>query len=391
MSQPTPQQIQKALEKNLGNKAEAARDLGIPRSTLWSILKRQNKVAVQKIDEPQVIRDLRKAESRIESLQRGLSAETQRRKVAESDLADIASHHQILAELDEREVVGCKIEELKFTANTGCTALICATDWHLEKNIEPSTVSGLNEFNLQIAERRIERLWQKSALLIDAWSQLAIVDEVILWLGGDLVNGHLRQEDLEGNFLGPTEAILEVERHVSSGIDFLCQKYPLRRVVTNYGNHSRTTKKCHPATGWKTNWEWLAFQHLAGQHQNLQWTVPKGDMNYIDVQGKVVRLQHGQNVNYWGGVGGLTIPLSKAIMSWDKSKRADLSLNGHFHQYIDCGNFVSCGCLCGYDAFAQSIKAEFQPPTQTIVFIDHCRGKVASLPVFVEASCDAKR
>jgi hypothetical protein len=36
------------------------------------------------------------------------------------------------------------------------------------------------------------------------------------------------------------------------------------------------------------------------------------------------------------------------------------------------------------DAYAQSIKAEYQEPTQTIVFIDKSRGKVQSIPIFVD-------
>jgi hypothetical protein len=44
---------------------------------------------------------------------------------------------------------------------------------------------------------------------------------------------------------------------------------------------------------------------------------------------------------------------------------------------------VLCGGLVGYDAYAVSIGAEYQPPTQTFIVVDKNHGKVMSLPIFV--------
>lgn len=380
---PTPEQIDAALQQHGGNKTAAANELGVNRWVVWNHCK-DRKVE----SETATHRQLRRSEAELQKLRDKLDHEIERRRIAERDLQAAIEQSMIVEELDENEVVAREIEKFKRDTSTsgGCTAIICATDWHLEKCIQPSTVSGLNEFNLDIAQRRIDKFWQKSSYLVELWSHIADVDETVLWLGGDLVNGYLHDEDVEANFCGPAEAILAVQEHVATGIDHLEKSVSLDRIVCNYGNHGRTTRYMRPATGWKTSWEYLAYKNLERIYGQYDWTIAQGYMNYLDIQGHKVRFHHGENVKYYGGVGGLTIPMNKATQAWDKSRRVDLSINGHFHQYIDTWNWVSVGCLCGFDAYAQSIKAEFQEPTQAVILIDKSRGKVASLPVFVESA-----
>lgn len=377
--------IIKTLNSNNWNLSAAAEEIGVPRSTLWNWVRRNDLEPGNALvkDRPADVREIRENDRRIDQLKQQLKTEVLRRKAAEEDLVAAQQASSVLSGLAEAKQY--KIKNKSHKVKGGCSAIVCVTDWHLEKNIESSTVSGMNSFDLDMAGSRINKLWQKAGLLINTWSNIAKIEEVVLWFGGDLVNNYLHEEDVEGNFLGPTEAILEVESHLASGINYLVTNgFPVTRVVCNYGNHARTTRRCRPATGWKTSWEYLAYAHLESQFPELQWNVARGYFNYVDIQGKVIRFHHGEAVNYNGGVGGLTIPMHKAIAAWDESKRADLTINGHFHQYIDTWNWVSCGCLCGYDAFAQFIKAKYQPPTQTIVFVDENRGKVCSLPIFVE-------
>jgi hypothetical protein len=382
LAKPTPEQIKKALEQSNGNKTAAAELLGCSRWDIWNYAK------TTKIEgETAAQRKLRETERKLAKAQDQLKDETKRRELAESDLEDALEQNDLIRDLDEHDLMVRELEAFSRSNTTegGCTAIICATDWHLEKNVVPSTVSGLNEFNLDIAEKRINQLWRKSAYMIDLWRNVADVDEVLLWLGGDLINNYLHDEDVESNFCGPTEAVLAVQEHVATGLDFLSENgRAVYRVVTNYGNHGRSTRYMRPATGWKTSWEYLAYRNLERWYPHINWQITHGYLNYQDVQGYKVRFHHGENVKYYGGVGGLSIPMNKAVQQWDKSRRADLSISGHFHQYLDYWSWVSCGCLCGMDAYAQSIKAEYQEPTQTIVFIDKSRGKVQSIPIFVD-------
>jgi hypothetical protein len=140
------------------------------------------------------------------------------------------------------------------------------------------------------------------------------------------------------------------------------------------------------ADGYKHSWEWLAFNNLAGHFKTpkVNFKIEQGYHNWLDIQGHNVRFHHGDAIRYGGGVGGVTVPLRKKIAQWNKRRRADLDVLGHFHQFIDAWDYVVCGCLVGYDAYALEIGAEFQRPTQTFIVIDRDFGKVLTVPIFCE-------
>ena len=384
-------QIKKALKKHKGNKAAAARELGIARTTLHDALEREGRTS--KISsspgEPPAIRDLRKAEKKTADLLEELKLEKEKRKQAEQDLEEILTREEI-----QKEVFSSPID-LKITppkrnkkTKSSSTAIICACDWHAEANVSPDLVNNLNEFNLKICQKRVARLWEKSVYLIEFARQICDIQDAVLWLGGDLINGYIHEELQEGNFLGPSEAIVFIQQLVSSGIKILIEQGKLQnlRVICNYGNHSRSTSRPRISTGWKTNWEWLGYETMAGRGwgKSVEWMVPKGYHIYEDIQGRPVRFHHGDSIKYSGGIGGIPIPVFKATKQWNEARHADLDIFGHFHQFLDTWKWVSWGCLVGYDPYALSIKADYQPPTQTFIVIDKDRGKTMALPIFVE-------
>ena len=109
----------------------------------------------------------------------------------------------------------------------------------------------------------------------------------------------------------------------------------------------------------------------------------RGQHSYLDVLGYTMRFMHGHQVRYGGGVGGIHIPLNKALAQWDKIERADYTVAGHFHQLVSGANYVMNGSLCGYNSFALSIKASYERPQQALFLIDKKYGRTVLAPVFV--------
>jgi hypothetical protein len=111
--------------------------------------------------------------------------------------------------------------------------------------------------------------------------------------------------------------------------------------------------------------------------------VPDGPHSYMDIYDMTVRFQHGHMVKYGGGIGGIYIPVNKAIAQWNKARHADLDVLGHFHQLRDGGNFFVNGSLIGYNSFALSIKADYEQPKQGLFLIDKKRGRTCTWPVLL--------
>ena len=332
------------------------------------------------------IRTIRGLESQVAAITSQLRIERQKRAQAESEL--------VLAErsLDTFQQTHGKISRQRLSrggavSRGSATAVLCLNDWHVEGCIKREVVDGANEFNLAVATQRINRTWQKSLFLLEFARKISDIRDLVVWLGGDLINGTIHEELEESNFLGPAEAVMFVQDHVATGLDLLCKeaKVDSLTVVTSYGNHGRTTRKRRIATGYRHSWEWLAYQNLARHYAKspkVRFHVEEGYHAWLTIQQHDVRFHHGDAIRFAGGVGGVTIPLRKKIAQWNKRRTARFDILGHFHQFLDAWDFVVCGCLCGYDAYALEIGAEFQPPTQTFLVLDRQYGKVLTVPLF---------
>ncbi len=269
-------------------------------------------------------------------------------------------------------------------------AIIVLSDWHAEEDVDPRTVNGLNEYNLDIFGERCDRAFSGAVKMLEVARGLSEIDEVIVAVLGDLINGYIHPEMEESNLQGPTEAMLTVKDRLSGGIDYLasnidCSRF---RVCCCFGNHGRITDKPRVATAHRTNLEWLLYRMMGDwareNYDGLEWEVADGQHLYVDVKGHTVRLHHGDGIRYQGGVGGVTIPLNKAIAAWNDGHRADLDILGHWHQFERHERAVLCGSLVGHNAYAIKIKARYQRPSQALVVVDKEEGMVFAEKIHVE-------
>jgi len=283
-----------------------------------------------------------------------------------------------------------KFEQLKKGGSRGVAVVVPATDWHVEERVSREATNGKNEFNLSIAEARIKRFYQKILELIDWQRNLAPVKELWHPLLGDLMSGYIHEELMESNSLSPTEACLFLQEMICSGIDLLRREVKLPIIIpTCVGNHGRTTPRKRIKTSHKNSYEWLLYMTLAKYyHANKAspwWIVGKGYHNTQEIMGRKVRFHHGDGLRYQGGIGGISIPVNKAVAQWDKVQVVDFDIFGHWHTFLShYPKWVSCGSLMGYSEFSVEIKAEFQHPTQTFIVIDRDYGMTLATPIFLE-------
>jgi hypothetical protein len=266
-------------------------------------------------------------------------------------------------------------------------AIALASDWHVEETVESSSVNGLNEYNLPTAKRRIEKFFSTIARLTEIERHGAKIDDLILWLGGDLMTGMIHEELAESNSKTPTQVILWLQDRLADGLATLKPHFKRILIPTSYGNHGRTTVKPRHATGAAHSYEWLLYRILEGRchgDQQIEFQIADSYFNFMTVFDRRLRFHHGDGLKFQGGIGGLTIPTEKAIASWNKSpNRADLDLFGHWHQYQQARHWLCNGSLIGYNAYALSIKASFEPPTQTYFLLDKKRGRTMTSPIYL--------
>lgn len=319
--------------------------------------------------------------------------EERRRKEAEAALEESRLALEVAIASSPPRRATYTIESREPSSPHEATAVLLVSDLHPEETVSPDTVSDLNEFDLAIARERMERLFIGAKWMIEALRDRGgpgfVIRDLVLGILGDLITNTIHPELLESNALGPADATIYVTELLRGGIDYLLRETDLERIYCPcvHGNHDRMTPKMRHSTKAANSLATIVYHQLAqlyADEPRVEFDIARGSLLYTEVYGHTIRWTHGDDVRYWGGVGGITIPLRKAIDSWDKSRPAHLTCLGHFHQVTDHRDFVVNGSLIGYSAFAQAIKARFEPAAQAFFLLDRRRGKRMFSPVQVQ-------
>ena len=334
----------------------------------------------------------------------GLDRETRRQRI---ELTEVKrKYNRSLDQIEELEValnaaLGFKdrIQPYRITADPSSNksesvAIAAASDWHLGAKIEPATVNFLNEFNPDIAKRRANTYFVNLLDLIRSQRLDTPIHKLVLWLGGDLIENVLREENLENNYFSPTEEVIFAQDILSSGIRLLLedQEFKEIHVITSTGNHGRLPMmRPRAATRCENSLETIIYRNLArhfhGADERKTWQVDTGYFNYLQVFGKTIRFSHGDAIKYQGGIGGLTVPALKAIHRANEAIKADLDIIGHFHQYICLRNkIIVNGSLCGTNAYALQLGFGADPPVQAFQLLNSKHGFTGAFPIVVDES-----
>ena len=268
------------------------------------------------------------------------------------------------------------------------TAIIVASDWHVDEVVDPAVVSGLNKFNPEIAKKRVENLFRNALRLIEIEQRASDIHNIVLALLGDFISNTIHEELQESNSLLPTDAIILAQRLIASGIEMLLKHTKCNITIPCHsGNHGRMTKKVRHSTEAGNSLERYMYYNLSLYFRNekrVKFLIAEGYHSYMELYGYKLRFHHGHAMRYGGGVGGIYIPINKAIAQWNKAKRVDWDFFAHFHQLKDGGNFICNGSIIGYNAFALSIKADYEDPKQAFFVIHSKKGRLGYSPIFVK-------
>ncbi len=265
-------------------------------------------------------------------------------------------------------------------------------DIHVEEEVDPNTVNGLNKYNLEICEERCHHYARNVMKAINSVRKQNNITKLVVNSIGDWITGHIHEEFIENNFLSPTEASLFAKNIFASILLYFYEHGDFEKIEVNclFGNHGRTTKYKPIATKAKQSYEWLIYKILEDEFRNvrkmdMKFNIAGGALLYHDIYGYKIRVTHGDALRFGGGVGGVTVPLNKKIAKWDESIKADITILGHYHQFLDLGNALMNPSVIGYNAYAVEIGAKYEKPFQTLFLVDSKRKtKGITCPIWLD-------
>lgn len=268
--------------------------------------------------------------------------------------------------------------------------LVVLSDWHVEEKVELAKMHGLNEYNLDICRERSAHVFTNTLRLVEMCARESVIRRMVVALGGDFISNSIHDELMEINQLGPGYAAQFAKDLLQGGIEYWLANTDLDfTFVCVSGNHGRMTEKTRISTNAENSLEIFMYKFLAAEFKHeprVRFEIgAAGNMAYHDIFPNFkLRVIHGDQVSYGGGVGGLTIPMNKWISRQNQAINAQLTVAGHFHQRFDGGSFLVNSSLIGASPYSQWFGFSPEPPSQQFALIHAKHGKALVAPIWAD-------
>ena len=272
------------------------------------------------------------------------------------------------------------------------------SDWHFGEVVDPNQINGMNEFNLEIAERRIRRLVTSTVNLLRNHVVNPQYPGIVINLGGDMMSGDIHEELSESNDKEMMPCLLDLFSILVWAIGVMADEFGKVFVPCVTGNHGRNTRKPRAKGRNFTNFDWLLYQFLARHFEGdkrIQFFIPDGPDALYQVAGHRILLTHGDQFRGGDGMIGAAGP----IIRGNKKKLArnsaidldfDTMIIGHWHQRMALPGLIVNSSLKGYDEYANTFNFAYEPPSQELFLVHPEYGIRNYIPVYLEEHVRAR-
>jgi hypothetical protein len=277
-------------------------------------------------------------------------------------------------------------------------ATLFISDTHWGETVDIQQTMGLNEYNLDIANERLQRVFTKALELCFTHMSGQWYEGCVVQLGGDMVSGIIHEELTRTNDAEITDCIVDLAKALYVGVTAMADAFGSAYVPCVVGNHGRLEKDKVAKGKVKQNYDYLVYRVLKGYLSNderVQVDIsPSADLMYR-VYDTGFLLSHGDMVKSAGGVGGIWPSLLKAdyrkrLISQYRTRLGvrnathDYLTIGHFHQYGAVESIIVNGSLKGYDEYALGIGCKPEPAQQALWFTHPAYGITTHMPVIAQ-------
>lgn len=266
--------------------------------------------------------------------------------------------------------------------------VIVASDWHIEEKVSAAVTNGMNEYNPEIAEKSAMQFFVNAAVLVEQTKKFSRVNTIILAILGDIINGVLREEDLQNNAATPVDAVVTARTLIYKGIKYLADTTGCRiKVICTVGNHGRLTDKIFPSNQVHNSLEFLLYKTIQRDFRDwkdVEVVVPEMWYYIQEVFGTRIRFHHGHVFKFNGGIGGIAVPVQRKISQLNQIEHANLDVCGHFHSTQTFNNCIMNGSLVGANGYSMHLGIPFEPPKQTFFLMDSKYGRSIVTPIFID-------
>lgn len=278
-----------------------------------------------------------------------------------------------------KEIENLPFEKYSFNVTTkkgkSKYAIALFSDAHIEETVKSDSVLGLNEYNIEIAEERIQKYFVN---LVKALNE-DHVEKLVFASLGDTISGYIHEELAQNNSLTPLEATFKAQNLIYNGLEYIVNNSSVKHVkfIGIVGNHSRTTKKMQHANGHVMSYEWLMYKNIEKEIElsglPIEVEIPNSEMAVLQTSdGKKYMFMHGFQIKTAGvsTVCGIYPALNRLSLKLDRNFHQDKIYIGHFHSCISIPNATVNGSIIGFNAYSLSNGFSYEEPAQMYELFD---------------------
>lgn len=272
------------------------------------------------------------------------------------------------------------------------TPVLPLSDLHLDEVVDLYEMDGMNEYNREIAERRLSRVIDFTAEFCKRYTGDLTYDGIVVPLLGDIITGSIHPELAKTNEAPEPATIVHWVPLLAAALTHLADEFGRVFVPCVDGNHDRTTYKTETKRRAENSYAWIVYNWLADTlraDDRITFSISVSPEQVVQVQNTRFLLTHGDGFRSSGGVGGIHPSLNKfldrkAQMYARANKPWDIALMGHWHQLIFTDRCIVNGSLKGYDQYAKAGGFGFEKPRQALFLVTPERGITTQTAVYAD-------
>ena len=296
----------------------------------------------------------------------------------------------------------------KIKGNSVQSMIAPLTDTHIGDNVELEEMMGLNEYNIDIFNKRLYGWANQVITLAELRRNSAEVGELIVPMLGDMISGDIHEELARTNNDHCMGQMIRGANLISQALMLIAPHFDKVRVPCVVGNHGRMTRK-PPMKNKYMDWDYMLYQWISvfcQNQKNIEFHIPKTFMTTINVCNRNILLAHGDFIN--GGGSGTSINRGvsnmRNVLSFRKGLKEELNhiqdnslesipdnydsaLLGHFHRIdeidIGTGAVHICGCMKGGDEFAMQRVQAINKPRQLVLYYHPKYGEIGKEIIYL--------
>ena len=272
-------------------------------------------------------------------------------------------------------------------------AVLHLSDWQIG--------SMTTTFSTEAARTMVfERLLPKVRRIVDARRAGAKVDELVILIGGDMVDGSGMRSNhpWEVDSHVYTQACEDVPHMLGGLILALMADFPTIRCYHVRGNHGRSGPRKADPNPTSVNWDTVASRctelmlgdAIDGKRLSFEVEVERW-YKVVDVGDKKILLIHGDQFRGTGGFAGIPYySIAKKTAKWALSldEEWDVIMFGHLHvpsagMIADRPWYLN-GTLQTDSEFALEVLGECTRPAQRLMFFDPERGPIGDSVIWLD-------